>query len=128
MKFLIGYDGSTASVNAVEEAKKYAKPLQAKLIILTTIPYNPSDPEHKEMEDILQNLKNDLTTDGLDCDFYIIEKSYSAAEHLIDISLHENIDLIFVGVKKKSKLNKLIIGSTAQYLILEGKCPVVTVK
>lgn len=128
MNFLVGYDSSQVSLNAVEEAKKYAKKLDAKLYILTTIPYNPKDPERKEIEDELENLKNTLVKDGADCEINLIGGTYKAGEHLLDFARRHTIELIFVGIKRKSKLNKFIVGSTAQYVILEANCPVVTVK
>jgi len=38
------------------------------------------------------------------------------------------VDEIIVGVKRRSKVGKLLMGSTAQYVILQAPCPVVTVK
>ena len=35
---------------------------------------------------------------------------------------------IIVGIVQKSKVGKLLFGSTAQYVILNASCPVVTVK
>ncbi|MBT7887657.1 MAG: universal stress protein, partial [Deltaproteobacteria bacterium] len=38
------------------------------------------------------------------------------------------INEIIIGIKKTSKVGKLVFGSTAQHVILESNCPVVTVK
>lgn len=38
------------------------------------------------------------------------------------------IDEIVIGVKRRSKVGKLLFGSNAQYIILQAHCPVVTVK
>jgi nucleotide-binding universal stress UspA family protein len=35
---------------------------------------------------------------------------------------------MFVGIEKKSKTRKMLLGSTAQYVILKSPCPVVTAK
>jgi nucleotide-binding universal stress UspA family protein len=40
----------------------------------------------------------------------------------------EKMDQIFIGIIKKSKVGKFITGSTAQYVILNAPCPVVTVQ
>ena len=37
------------------------------------------------------------------------------------------VDEIIVGVKRRSKVGKLVFGSNAQYVILEALCPVLTV-
>ena len=40
----------------------------------------------------------------------------------------QNVDMIFIGVRRRSKVGKLLFGSTAQYVILNAPCPVVSVK
>jgi nucleotide-binding universal stress UspA family protein len=37
-------------------------------------------------------------------------------------------DLVVIGVKKRSRVNKLMFGSNAQFVILEAACPVLSVK
>lgn len=46
---------------------------------------------------------------------------------MIDNRKDENMKII-VGIEKKSKVGKFIFGSNAQYVILEARCPVMTVK
>ena len=38
------------------------------------------------------------------------------------------IDEVIIGVHRRSKVGKLVFGSTAQYVILNAPCPVVAVK
>jgi nucleotide-binding universal stress UspA family protein len=35
---------------------------------------------------------------------------------------------IIIGVRRRSKVGKLLFGSTAQYVILKAPCPVVSVR
>ena len=49
-------------------------------------------------------------------------------EQLIKYAEDQEMDLIFLGIVKKSKVEKFLFGSTAQYVILHAPCPVVTVR
>jgi nucleotide-binding universal stress UspA family protein len=51
-----------------------------------------------------------------------------AAELMIDASYEEDIELIVIGVRRRSPVRKLFLGSTAQRVILEAGCPVTAVK
>jgi nucleotide-binding universal stress UspA family protein len=51
-----------------------------------------------------------------------------AADVMIDASYEEEVDLIVIGVRRRSPVGKLFLGSTAQRVILEAGCPVTAVK
>jgi nucleotide-binding universal stress UspA family protein len=51
-----------------------------------------------------------------------------AAELMIDASYEEDVELIVIGVRRRSPVGKLFLGSTAQRVILEAGCPVTAVK
>jgi len=51
-----------------------------------------------------------------------------AGEDLVKFANENDIDEILIGIQKTSKVGKLLFGSTAQFVILEASCPVVTVK
>lgn len=51
-----------------------------------------------------------------------------AADLMIDASYDEEVELIVIGVRRRSPVGKLFLGSTAQRVILEAGCPVTAVK
>ncbi|MBT2515550.1 universal stress protein [Arthrobacter sp. ISL-30] len=51
-----------------------------------------------------------------------------AADLMIDASYEEEVELIVIGVRRRSPVGKLFLGSTAQRVILEAGCPVTAVK
>ena len=48
------------------------------------------------------------------------------AEDLVEVA--SAADLIVIGLKRRSPLGKLILGSSAQRILLDAPCPVLTVK
>jgi nucleotide-binding universal stress UspA family protein len=47
---------------------------------------------------------------------------------MIDASYEVDVELIVIGVRRRSPVGKLFLGSTAQRVILEAGCPVTAVK
>jgi nucleotide-binding universal stress UspA family protein len=66
--------------------------------------------------------------DGIACNTHLLIRGLTAGEDLVKFADENRIDQIVVGVKRKSKVGKLLMGSSAQYVILQAQCPVVTVK
>jgi nucleotide-binding universal stress UspA family protein len=52
----------------------------------------------------------------------------SAVEDLLDTAQELDVEAIVVGVRRRSAVGKLIMGSQAQRLILDAPMPVLTVK
>jgi len=52
----------------------------------------------------------------------------TSGEQLVKFAEDRKTDQIFLGIVKKSKVGKLLFGSTAQYIILHAPCPVITVQ
>ncbi|MFN2355292.1 MAG: universal stress protein [Desulfopila sp.] len=48
-------------------------------------------------------------------------------EDMVQYAKENNVDQIFVGIEKKSRTQKMILRSNAQYVILKAPCPVVSV-
>jgi nucleotide-binding universal stress UspA family protein len=47
---------------------------------------------------------------------------------IVDVSFENDVELVVIGVRRRSRVGKLILGSTAQRVILEAGCPVHAVK
>ncbi|MGW8186758.1 MAG: universal stress protein, partial [Desulfobacterales bacterium] len=55
-------------------------------------------------------------------------RGLSPGEDLVQFAKENRIDEIIIGVRRRSKVGKLVFGSTAQFVILNAPCPVVSVK
>lgn len=129
MKYLVGYNGSDVSKAALSLARTYAEVFGAKIIVVTSMGGGPGEkPQDIGKADIdLRWAAAFLKEKGISCETFQLARGLSPGEDMVGFAKENNIDQIFVGVEKKSKTQKIILGSTAQYIILRAPCPVVSV-
>ncbi len=131
MKFMVCYDSTEESKDALKVAQEHAKVWKAKLEVVHTItrqePLKHS--QIKKTEDKLEaEVKNILGSADPPFEVQLLLTELTSGEQLVKFAEEEKIDQIFIGVIKKSKVGKFLFGSTAQYVILHSPCPVVTVQ
>jgi nucleotide-binding universal stress UspA family protein len=130
MKILVGYDGSNSAKDALNLAKSHAKALEASVEVVTSM-QKGTESERKDIEQAergLEYAKTLFDENNIACNTHLLIRGLSAGEDLVEFANENAVDEIIVGVKRRSKVGKLLLGSTAQYVILEANCPVVTVK
>jgi nucleotide-binding universal stress UspA family protein len=130
MKFLVAYNGSEQSTAALQLAIHIGEKYGAKLYVLTSMEGGPDEkPEEiARVKTALKTAKENLDAAGLAYEVDELARGLSPGEDLVDFADENEIDHIFVGIEKRSKTRKLLLGSTAQYIILHAPCPVTTVK
>jgi len=130
MKILVGYDGSNSAKDALNLAKSHAKALGASVEVVTSR-QKGTESERKDIEQAergLEYAKALFEEDNIACNTHLLIRGLSAGEDLVEFAKENAVDEIVVGVKRRSKVGKLLLGSTAQYVILQAHCPVVTIK
>ena len=130
MKILVGYDGTNSAKEALNLAKSHAKAFGATVEVVTSM-QTGTESERKVIEQAERGLayaKSLFEDGGIECNTHLLIRGLSSGEDLVEFANENQIDQIIVGVKRRSKVGKLLMGSTAQYVILQARCPVVTVK
>lgn len=130
MKILVGYDGSNSAKEALSLAKSHAKAFNASVEVVTSM-HKGTESEQKEIEQAergLEYAKSLFEGADIPCNTHLLIRGLSAGEDLVEFANENQIVEIIVGVKRRSKVGKLLMGSTAQYVVLQADCPVVTVK
>jgi nucleotide-binding universal stress UspA family protein len=130
MKILVGYDGSNSAKDALKLAKDHAMALNAKVYVATSMEgaKNSQYDDVRQAELGLEFAKALLEEDNIDCETHLSIRGLSPGEDLVQFAEDNQIDEIIVGVRRRSKVGKLLMGSTAQHVILNAPCPVVAVK
>ena len=130
MKILVGYDGSNGAEAALRKAQQHANVFNADFHILTSLEQSStldkSDIEKAESE--LEYVRTPFNIDDIPCETHVVVNYLTPGEDLVQFAADNRIDEIFIGIEKRSKVGKLVFGSTAQYVILNAPCPVIAVK
>jgi nucleotide-binding universal stress UspA family protein len=130
MKILVGYDGSAPSKEALSLARKHAAAFSATIDVVTSMEGGTGNPQEEieKAERGLEWAKSLFTDKHIPCKSHLLIRGMSPGDDLVEFAKDNKVDEIVVGVKRRSKVGKLLLGSTAQYVILYAHCPVVTVK
>jgi nucleotide-binding universal stress UspA family protein len=130
MKILVGYDGTSSAKEALNLAKTHAKAFGATVEVVTSMEKGTEGhrEEIEQAERGLQWAKSLFEENDIDCTTHLLIRGLTPGEDIVEFAEENKADEIIVGVKRRSKVGKLLMGSTAQYVILKAACPVVSVK
>ena len=127
------YDGSNAAKDALKLAQKHAKTFNAEINVITSFTQKREVTE-KDIDEmaradrLLEEIKLSLQEEQIPCVTFLSVNDLTPGEGVVLYANENQIDEIIVGVRRRSKVGKLIFGSTAQYVILNAPCPVLTIK
>jgi len=130
MKILIGYDGSNASKDALNLGIRHAKAFGGKLYVIRSM-IGGDTAELEQIEQSRQELNyvEELCRErDVPCETHLLIRGFTPGEDIVKFAAENDMDEIVIGVRRRSKVGKMIFGYTAQVVILEAPCPVLSVK
>ncbi|TKB07468.1 universal stress protein [Desulforhopalus sp. IMCC35007] len=130
MKIVVGYKGTNVGQDILQLALKHAKAFDAKVFLITSLAGGEKTTREQvtEAEENLKKAGDYLTNEGVSNQTHLLIQGRSPGEDLVTFAAENNCDSIILGVKSRSKVGKILFGSTAQFVILRAHCPVTTVK
>jgi len=130
MKILVGYDRSNPANDALELAKDHAMAFDANVHVVTSmVSANNNQYDNMQRAELgLEYAKALFEEENIKCETHLLIRGLLPGEDLVKFAEDNQIDEIIVGVRKRSKVSKLLMGSAAQHVILNAPCPVVSIK
>ncbi|HET8981968.1 MAG TPA: universal stress protein, partial [Pedococcus sp.] len=65
---------------------------------------------------------------GVEHEVRQLVRGLDPADDLVNVAAEVNADIIVIGLRRRSPVGKLILGSNAQRVLLDAPCPVLAVK
>ena len=81
-----------------------------------------------ESESQLEEVKNELRNAGVEHEVRQLVRGMDPAEDLVNVATEVGAEFIVIGLRRRSPVGKLILGSNAQRVLLDAPCPVLAVK
>ncbi len=130
MKILVGYKGTNVGKDLMDIAVKHAKAFDGQILIVTSMVGGDKAEKQKivDTEKNLEQAKAYFNDFGINSETHLLIRGLEAGEDIVNFAREMKVDEIIIGVRSRSKVGKLIFGSTAQIVILDAHCPVLTVK
>jgi len=127
---VVGYVPKPEGEAAVDQGIAEAK-LRGSTLIVVNSDRGGRDYDDKisvRSEQDLVALEAKLKESGLTYDVRQLVRGLEPAEDLIGIAEDASAELIVIGLRRRTPVGKLILGSNAQRILLDAPCPVLAVK
>jgi nucleotide-binding universal stress UspA family protein len=115
--------GEAALARAVEEAKLR----EGRIVVVNATRGDALVDERYADNDQLARLSEELADTGIAVD---VRRSMGAdvGDQVLEVADEESADLIVIGLRRRSPVGKLLMGSVAQRILLGAECAVTAVK
>ena len=128
MTVLVGYVptplGEATLRAGVEESRRRTEPL----LVVNMSRDDKLVDAHRAQSADLDRLDADLAESGVEHEVRRIEHGTDASDQLLEVIEREHPRMLVIGIRHRSPVGKLLLGSTAQRLLLDAACPVLAVK
>jgi nucleotide-binding universal stress UspA family protein len=130
MKIMVAYDVEDPNPKLLDVARDYATAFNADVSVVAVLPGSERTRSRLEEEAItaMKSIRIFFEKEKVPCDTLYEFSGHLPGEKLIELAKKNNVDQIIIGIRMKSKFEKLVFGSTAQFVILKSPCPVVSVQ
>lgn len=81
-----------------------------------------------ETQDQLNEIEARLADSGLDFSVRELVRGNSPSDDMLKVLEEEQADLAVIGLRHRSAVGKLLLGSNAQHILLQANCDVLAVK
>ena len=130
MAVVVGYVPTAEGRAALQQAARECRLRNTKLVVINSSrggnSLTAADAARSAQE--LDAVGAELRAEGLEHEVRQLVRGLEPAEDLIAVAEEVSAEVIVIGLRRRSPVGKLILGSNAQRVLLDAPCPVLAVK
>lgn len=130
MSIVVGYVATKEGKAALRAASAEARLRNSRLVVINSN-RGGKDLDREEAtryEAELDAVRQTLTDAGIEHEVRQLVRGVEPAEDLIKVAQETSAELIVIGLRRRTPVGKLILGSNAQRILLDAPCAVLAVK
>jgi nucleotide-binding universal stress UspA family protein len=125
---IVGYVPTPEGVAALEGAIEEAKLRRQRLVVVNSSRGESLVDKRFASGTEWQSVEHRLAESGVEHELTQLVESKDAGEQIIKLAHELNAELIVIGLRRRTPVGKLLLGSQAQTILLQADCPVLAVK
>lgn len=128
MTILVAYVPRPEGEAALNKGIEIAKRRDEHLLVVNASPGGGKTDPSSVDGDAADRVQKILKDSGLNAEFKQLVRGKSAVDEIEALVDSMRVSVLIIGLRKRSAVGKLIMGSVAQELLLSVSCPVLAVK
>ena len=128
MTVVIGYVPGPVGSAALAAGLREAQLRGTRVVVLNTSRGDALVDARFVQGDALEALRTELDASGVPWELHQPVRGRDVVEEVVELVEETGADLVVLGLRRRSAVGKLLLGSAAQRLLLEVPCPVLAVK
>ncbi|HEU0103810.1 MAG TPA: universal stress protein [Mycobacteriales bacterium] len=128
MAVVVSYVPGPPGAAALQAGLQEARLRGARVVVLNTSRGDSLVDSRFVQGAALEELRAQLADSGLAYEIRQPVRGGDIVDEVVDVVAEVGADLVVIGLRKRSAVGKLLLGSAAQRLLLEVPCPVLAVK
>lgn len=128
MTILVAYVPRPEGQAALEKGIELARQTQENLIVVNATPGGATDdPARADAQDV-ERVELLISVSGIKAEFKQFVRGKNAVEELEALVDQHQVSVLVIGLRKRTAVGKLILGSMAQEILISISCPILAVK
>lgn len=128
MTIVVAYVPRPEGQVALQTGIEMSKSRNERLVVVNASPGGSGEDASKADYLDVERVEQMLVENGIDAEFKQFIRGKNAVEEIEALVDSVQASVLIIGLRKRSPLGKLIMGSVAQEILLSVSCPVLAVK